>query len=206
MKELDYRGHQCPYPVVETRKQILAWPDTPLKVLVDDGICRDNVVRLAGKMGYQATATTLDKGLELIITPATAISAAPSLSPEAAPYQQPSNTQPDAGTVIYCGSETMGTGDEHLGRILLKNFLATQLETDPLPVAILFINSGIHLTTEGSDALDALSALKQSGVDIASCGLCLDFYHKKEKLKVGRATNMLDIVEIQHRAARVITP
>jgi hypothetical protein len=77
---------------------------------------------------------------------------------------------------------------------------------DPLPDIILFVNSGINLTTEGSDVLEALRKLDAQGVDLATCGLCLDFYEKKEKLKVGRVTNMYEMVEVQCQAARVISP
>lgn len=197
MVELDYRGHACPYPVVETRKQILTNPDIELFVQVDDEVCRDNVFRLAGKMGYQAVAEKTATGYQLQLTPPSAQSCALTPKPEPAP---------EGATVVYCGSDCMGTGDAEFGRILLKNFLMTQLELDPLPRAILFVNSGIHLVTEGSDVLETLIALQAAGVDIASCGLCLDFYQKKHLLKVGRITNMLDIVEIQHQAGRVITP
>jgi len=100
----------------------------------------------------------------------------------------------------------MGSGDDDFGRVLLKNFLMTQLEIDPLPAAILFVNSAVHLACTGSEVLDTLQALTTAGVDIASCGLCLDFYNRKDQLKVGRITNMLDIVDIQHQAGRVISP
>ncbi|NOQ51007.1 MAG: SirA family protein, partial [Desulfuromonadaceae bacterium] len=36
MIELDYHQHQCPYPVVETRKQMLANPGEIIEVLVGD--------------------------------------------------------------------------------------------------------------------------------------------------------------------------
>ena len=197
MVELDYRGHACPYPVIETRKQILAGPADKLSVLVDDEICRDNVTRLAEKMGYQTDAESVADGYRLQLTPTE------TPQNQAAPTQQ---TAPTGETVIYCGSDRMGSGDEDFGRVLLKNFLMTQLEIDPLPAAILFVNSGIHLVTEGSEVLDTLKALEAAGVDIASCGLCLDFYNKKNQLKIGRVTNMLDIVDIQHQAGRVICP
>ena len=197
MTELDYRGHACPYPVIETRKQILASPEDKLSVLVDDEVCRDNVTRLAEKMGYQTVAEPIAGGYRMQLTPATTPQS------QVAPAQQ---ATPVGETVIYCGSDRMGSGDEDFGRVLLKNFLMTQLEIDPLPTAILFVNSGIHLVTEGSEVLDTLKALKAAGVDIASCGLCLDFYNKKDQLKVGRITNMLDIVDIQHHAGRVICP
>ena len=200
MKELDYRGHACPYPVIETRKQILADPEHRFGVLVDDDICRDNVTRLAEKMGYQTTSEPMGTGFRLLLTP---LSSTGSQQDRTAALPQKA---PTGETVIYCGSDCMGAGDEELGRLLLKNFLMTQLEVDPLPAAILFVNSGVHLATEGSDALNTLYALSTAGVDVASCGLCLDYYHKKDQLKVGRVTNMLDIVTIQHQAGRVICP
>lgn len=201
MLSFDYRNHACPYPVVETRKQMLAHPDNELVVLVDDEICRDNVARLANKMGYQITATECASGFELRLTPLSTAKTGTLPQPAAAP--QPENPET---TVIYCGSDCMGTGDPQLGRVLLKNFLITQLELDPLPAAILFVNSGIHLTTAGSEVIEILSSLQTAGVDIASCGLCLDFYNKKEQLRVGRVTNMLDIVEIQNQARRILCP
>ncbi len=196
MLELDYRGYACPYPVVETRKQILANADEPLTVLVDDEVCRDNVTRLAEKMGYQSASAATSYGFRLELTP-------PSTQVRPAPS---SPTSAAGATVIYCGSDRMGSGDDDFGRLLLKNLLMTQLEIDPLPAAILFVNTGVHLVCEGSEVLDTLQALKTAGVDIASCGLCLDFYNRKDQLKVGRITNMFDIVDIQHQAGRVISP
>ncbi|MBW6508335.1 MAG: sulfurtransferase-like selenium metabolism protein YedF [Desulfuromonadales bacterium] len=197
MLELDYRGYACPYPVVETRKQILANTGRKLMVLVDDDVCRDNVTRLAQKMGYQTSAAATADGYRLALTPLEMPAEAPAPAPQ---------TTAAGATVIYCGSDRMGSGDDAFGRLLLKNFLMIQLEIDPLPAAILFVNSGIHLVCAGSEVLDTLVALKTAGVDIASCGLCLDFYHRKDQLKVGRITNMLDIVDIQHRAGRIISP
>jgi len=197
MLELDYRGHACPYPVVETRKQILANSADKLTVLVDDDVCRDNVTRLAEKMGYQTTAVPTPDGYRMELTPPTAQAEATKPAPQ---------KTVTGATVIYCGSDRMGSGDDDFGRVLLKNFLMTQLEIDPLPAAILFVNSGVHLVCTGSEILDTLQALKTSGVDIASCGLCLDFYNRKDQLEVGRITNMFDIVDIQHQAGRVISP
>jgi peroxiredoxin family protein len=51
------------------------------------------------------------------------------------------------------------------------------------------------LTTEGSDVIDILKQLEEKGVEILSCGTCLDFYNLKDKLSVGRVTNMYEIAE-----------
>ncbi|OHB32152.1 MAG: hypothetical protein A2X84_03565 [Desulfuromonadaceae bacterium GWC2_58_13] len=107
---------------------------------------------------------------------------------------------------MYVAADTMGTGDDELGRILLKNFLFTLNELLVPPDSILFVNGGVKLTSTGSELIEALEKLACNGVDIASCGLCLEFFGLKEQLKVGRATNMLDIVEQLHQAGRVIRP
>jgi len=196
MIKLDYSQHQCPYPVVETRKQMLANPGQLLEVLVGDQAGRDNVSRLATKMGYQASAEATGKGFRLTLS-----------STKSNPQEQAQPTTAATGkTVIYCGSDRMGAGDDEFGRILMRNFLTTLLEMDPLPDIILFVNSGINLTTAGSDVLEALETLDSRGVDIASCGLCLDFYQKKEQLKIGRTTNMFEMAEVQCQAGRVINP
>ena len=201
MIKLDYSQHKCPYPVVETRKQILAHPGQVLEVLVGDQAGRDNVSRLAGKMGYQAGAEEAGSGFRLTLTP--------DRQQDSGTAEQPRSTAaaPATGkTVIYCGSDRMGDGDDGFGRVLMRNFITTLLEMDPLPDMVLFVNSGINLTTEGSDVLEALAKLDEQGVDLATCGLCLEFYQKKEQLKVGRVTNMYEMVEVQCQAGRVVSP
>jgi selenium metabolism protein YedF len=199
MIKLDYSRHQCPYPVVETRKQILANPGASLVVLVGDQAGRDNVSRLATKMGYQTVAIEAGNNFQLTLTPED--------SKEQVTQGEPISATPVTGkTVIYCGSDRMGDGDYQFGQVLMINFLTTLLEMDPLPDIILFVNSGIDLTTQGSAVLEALRTLESRGVDIASCGLCLDFYQKKDRLAVGRVTNMYEMVEVQCQAGRVITP
>ena len=200
MVKLDYSQHQCPYPVVETRKQILANPNQSLEVLVGDPAGRDNVSRLATKMGYQAVAEKVGAGFSLTLTP---IAGENEMT---TPGQVAPIAATTGKTVIYCGSDRMGDGDDQFGRVLMINFLTTLLEMDPLPDIILFVNSGVDLTTAGSAVLEALETLESRGVDIASCGLCLDFYQKKEQLQVGRVTNMYEMVEVQCQAGRVICP
>ncbi len=194
MKTLDCRNQQCPAPVVETRKQILAEPDASLTVLVGDDTGRQNVARMATSLGYQVTINETDGGFALEITPGDS-------------NQSESIASTTQGrTVVYVGADTMGTGNDELGHILLKNFLFTLNELFIPPDAILFVNSGVKLTTTGSEVLEALDKLACNGVDIASCGLCLEFFGLKEQLKAGRATNMFDIVEQLHQAGRVIRP
>ncbi|WP_303720659.1 sulfurtransferase-like selenium metabolism protein YedF [Malonomonas rubra] len=195
MIQLDYSQLQCPHPVVETRKQILATPDEILSVLVGDQTAKENVIRLAEKMGYLTSWETEGPNYRLTLTPD---------SPQQQKAPQTILATVRGNVVIFCASDQMGSGDLEFGQVLLKNFFVTLLELDSLPDLILFVNSGVKLVCAGSEALEALNSLACRGVDIASCGLCLDYYNLKEKLKVGRVTNMLEIAEAQMQAHRII--
>ena len=62
------------------------------------------------------------------------------------------------------------------------------------------------MTAEGSDSLEDLKSLEAQGVEILTCGTCLDYYHLKEKLAVGSVTNMYAIVEAMAEAGKIIRP
>ena len=53
--------------------------------------------------------------------------------------------------------------------------------------------------------MDELGQLVEGGVEIFSCGTCLDYYQLKDKLKVGNVTNMYETVENICSAAKCIT-
>ena len=101
---------------------------------------------------------------------------------------------------------TVGRGDDLLGAVLMKSFLHTLKEIEPRPWRLIFINAGVKLAAEGSDLLNVLKELEDLGVEILSCGTCLDFFTLKEKLIAGRVTNMYDIVTSLVSATNVIRP
>ena len=43
------------------------------------------------------------------------------------------------------------------------------------------------------------------GVEVLSCGTCLDYYNLKDKLQVGTVTNMYTIVETLKNASNTIS-
>jgi selenium metabolism protein YedF len=108
--------------------------------------------------------------------------------------------------VLYINSHLLGIGDEALGAILMRAFLKTLLDLPIKPHRIILINSGVRLSSEGSEVLEALRALSEKGIEILSCGTCLDFYGLKEKLRVGVVSNMYDIAQSLLEADRLIRP
>jgi len=190
METLDCRGQQCPQPVIQVRQHLLTNPDMVLQVLVDDQACMENVSRLAKTLGHEVKVENADGVVRLQLSPGKESAASPSKS-----------TDP---TIIFIGSDQMGHGDPKLGQILIKNFIYTLTESDTTPDAIYFVNNGVKLTIGGSDVIEALEELANRGVDIASCGLCLEYFGAKESLVVGRISNMLELVNALQGAGNII--
>jgi selenium metabolism protein YedF len=182
----------CPAPVVTTKKALEESGAEGLELLVDAGAARENVTRFLQNRGYRVDEAELEQGFALRINRAEAV---------------PAKTQTavkSGETVILLTSDRLGDGPEELGKLLMKNFIITLLELPDLPSRMIFLNTAVHLTTEGSEVVEPLQKLANMGVEILSCGLCLDFFHKKEKLKAGTVTNMYNSAEALMAAGSVI--
>ena len=107
---------------------------------------------------------------------------------------------------LYLNSDRMGTGDEALGRRLLVGFLRELASSDATIDMVGCLNSGIALTTEEGEALDALRELEAKGATIATCGTCLDHAGKRDELKVGQVGNLKQAVALMITADRIIAP
>ena len=69
MSEVDVRGFSCPIPVVKTKNAMEESPDEVLTVLVEDGVSRENVSRLAQSKGYSVEAEGTSDGYRLVLHP-----------------------------------------------------------------------------------------------------------------------------------------
>ena len=107
---------------------------------------------------------------------------------------------------MVLSSDKMGEGDEELGKVLIKGFIFAITQLDKLPKSVLLYNSGVKLSSEGSDSIEDLKALESQGVEILSCGTCLNYYDLSDKLAVGKVTNMYSIVEELAGATNIIRP
>ena len=196
-------GKQCPIPVVMASNALkaLAVPSV-LEVHVDNAIAVQNLTRLAANYGLPVKSQRREEGLFVVEMEAAdlgKIAGAP---------------QPDASCgvdargdfVVAVEAAEMGRGESALGKTLMKGFLYAVSQLERLPSAVLFYNGGAFLTCEGSDSLEDLKSMEAQGVEIWTCGTCLDFYHLQDKLAVGRVTNMYAIVEKLAGAGKVVKP
>ncbi|MDY3249199.1 MAG: sulfurtransferase-like selenium metabolism protein YedF [Candidatus Choladocola sp.] len=209
-KTVDARGLACPLPVVNAKKAAAEFrEDGILTVLVDNEIAVQNLRKFAAQKGMAASGERkADKEYEVTIH-VTAGETNGTAFAEADTKTEETVCSPDSrkkGLVAVLSSDKMGSGDEKLGRTLMKAFIFALTKQDILPETVLCYNSGAFLTCEGSESLEDFRVLESEGVTVMTCGTCLDFYGIKEKLAVGTVTNMYDIVETMENAGTVIRP
>jgi hypothetical protein len=68
------------------------------------------------------------------------------------------------------------------------------------------MNSGVKLVAAGSEGVAPLAALEELGTEVLSCGTCLDYFELRERLGVGRASNMQEIAARLMAADHVVRP
>jgi selenium metabolism protein YedF len=107
--------------------------------------------------------------------------------------------------VIVINSDKMGQGDENLGVRLMGNFLKTLLNAEKRPEMLVLYNSGVKLAAKDSPVLETLQSLENLGVEIISCGTCVNFYGLVDLIQAGRVSNMQEIVGILTEAENIIT-
>jgi selenium metabolism protein YedF len=178
-------------PVVTVKKAIEESPGEILQVLLDGGAPVENVTRFAVSRGFTVEETPMDGGYAIMISG----SGGKAVSLKGGKAGE---------TVMLVASDRLGDGPGELGQLLMKNFIITLLEVAEVPDRMLFVNSGVKLTADGSEVIEALEMLGNRGVEVASCGVCLDFFGLKDKLAAGTVTNMFTIAECLMKAGSVI--
>jgi selenium metabolism protein YedF len=171
-----------------------------LRVVVSDDAKADHARDTAARLGWSATIRQQETDRLVVLTR----SGKP--APVAGPALAPHATGQPLRVVGFITSNVMGVGDEQLGRILMRAFVKTLKELNPLPAQLVFANSGVRLTTKGSDLIADLRELESRGVRILSCGTCLDYYQLMDALEVGTVTNMYEMTVALVAADRVLKP
>ena len=198
-------GDACPIPVVKTKNAIRELGGSGVvEVSVDNEIAVQNLLKMAKQKEYEA-AFEKKSNTEYIVT----INVNGGEVSDTKPVTKATVKSDEIKlkeTIVVIDSDKMGDGDEEFSKTLLKGFIYALSSQDIPPAKILFYNTGVRLTTEGSASIEDLKVLEKAGAKIYSCGACLNNYGLTEKLSVGEVTNMYDIVSYLVEADLVIRP
>ncbi|PZM81361.1 MAG: sulfurtransferase-like selenium metabolism protein YedF [Candidatus Melainabacteria bacterium] len=223
-KTLDLRGLMCPEPVLRTKKILDQKPEGAVEVLVDSDINVMNLTRLANSLGLSLQSKQSDKGYVVVIeskrdSQESQESQKSKLSKEStitrtsresettnSKEQENHAGQTKKTSVVFIAKDTFGEGDREFSVNLLNVFLQTILQAGHRPQAILLANTGVRLMDPDSSIRKVLDDFKAEGVEVFACGLCVEFYGLKDKVKPEQITNMYAISEYLFSADKVISP
>ena len=206
MIHVNAMGDACPIPVVKTKNAIreLNGPGA-VETLVDNEIAVQNLTKMANQKGYGVKSELLEPGKFRVV-----MTIGEGAQPDTTlPEEETCLVTPSAGrknTVVVISSSHMGSGSDELGSALMKGFLYALCQQDTLPSTVLLYNGGAALSCEGSASLEDLKSLEAQGVEILTCGTCLNYYGLTEKLLVGQVTNMYVIAEKMMQADCIVRP
>lgn len=186
MKEINAMGHACPRPVIMTKKAIVEENLEEVLVKVDNEIATENLSKMAEQLGFSAEVNKISNAeYEVVMNKKEGVCSIMEIQPET-----------DEFIVVFSSNE-LGGGEESFSKTLLNGFVYALTEQDRVPKYIVCYNKGVEITTINEKTVEDLKVLEQKGTEILSCGLCLENYGLKEKLKIGTATNMYRICELQ---------
>jgi len=187
MKEIDAKGLACPKPVVLAKKAISC--NQEVLVVVDNQTAASNLTKLGKKMGAEVSVVEESETEFKVMFK----------NKKSSDSENAGSELEASGAKIYLiPSDTMGDGERELGQILMKGFISTIKELDPLPKRIIFLNSGVKLATK-EDIIFYLKELEEQGVEILLCGTCVDYYELQEEVGVGDISNMFEIADNLNR-------
>ncbi|SNT00805.1 selenium metabolism protein YedF [Anaerovirgula multivorans] len=196
-KEVDARGLNCPLPVIHTKKALEAIDKGKVTTIVDNEIAKENVSKLAKSLDFKVDIQENQGNYYIDIFKDHGINEMPTMDIQC-------DSSPKKDLVILISKDRLGEGSEELGKVLMKGYIYTLTEVMPFPKTILFLNGGVNLVVEGSEVIEHLRTLEANGVEILSCGTCLDYFKVKGKLMVGGVSNMYTIVEKLNNAKNTI--
>ncbi len=193
-------GLTCPGPVLLVKDEVEQTGATEITVLVDNAGSMENVSRFLTSRGYSVSDSQQDGVFQIDArrSEETSVASAETIAVIDRDTSKVKN-------LVLITSDTLGMGDDELGRKLMISYLKTLKEMGPDLWQLIFVNGGVKLTIESSPVLQELQEYEKSGVIIFACGTCLEHFNLTANKKVGGSTNMLDIVMATQLADKVIT-
>lgn len=190
---LDERGKACPQPVIDTKKKVLELEaGTPVEVAVDNEPAVQNLRKLAEQSGWSFKRLECDEANTYLVE---------ITRPEG---EAAAECRVFDDIVVLIATDRFGQGSDELGAILTKGVIYAMTEVAVKPTKLILMNGGAKLSVEGSKSLEDLRMLESQGVQIITCGTCLQHYGLTDKLGVGEISNMYTIAETLLTASKVV--
>ncbi len=108
-------------------------------------------------------------------------------------------------TTVMITGDTMGRGDDELGRRLMAKFVRQLSLLEARPEVVVFYNTAVRLLAQDSPHLAAFHLMEDAGVELVACGTCVEFLGLTERMGAGRVSDMREIAATMLASDRVVT-
>ncbi|EAK0951470.1 sulfurtransferase-like selenium metabolism protein YedF [Campylobacter lari] len=190
--KIDCRDLACPRPVIETKKALEELKENEnLEILLNSQASKENVMRFLKSLNLNFSVKDVNDESIISIIKDSNIA-----------QTQEKNLQ--EYNVLFLKSDKVGEGE--LGKNLMLGFLKTLKDLPNKPVKILCVNDSVLMNADCSHmAFEAMKELEKLGVEIYSCGACLEFFGKTKELKIGKIGNAYEILNELFGKAKIIS-
>jgi selenium metabolism protein YedF len=204
MRIVDTKGQLCPAPLIATRKALKeSAVGESFIVLTDNQTSLNNVTRFLKDNNTAFQMSEKGGVWSLTITK----SAGEMVHPEVEDYCDNGINHFEKGNyIIAITSDKMGEGDDHLGHLLMANFIKAIKDLDRLPAKMVFYNKGVTLAAKDSPVIADLKDLEKMGVELLLCATCINYYALESGVGTGILSNMYVIAEAMASAGNIIRP
>jgi hypothetical protein len=107
-------------------------------------------------------------------------------------------------TMFVVTGDSLGRGDDDLGRRLMMKLVQQVAAQSPRPHAIAFYNAGVKLLLPSSPVADLLKTIETDGTDLIACGTCLEHFKIRHSIVTGRVSDMREIVATMAASEKVV--
>lgn len=188
---IDARGIACPRPVLMMKAELEKISEGVVTIIVDNKGSSINVKNFCEANGCTVTVTEKDGCYQ--------IDAAKGYTCDIA-----EDKSTDKNIVVFISGECVGSEEPELGKMLMKGFVGNLKNNTPLLKTLILVNNGVRMTTVNEETVAMIKELEAMGVEILSCGACLNYFNIVDELKVGKVTDAHTVGTRLYDADKVI--
>lgn len=204
MHTVDTKGHLCPEPLIMTRNALKeAKAGEKILVVSDHETSCQNLMSFLSDLGANPLLEQKEGQYFIEATKPEETTSVKETNPDSY-CNMPQGISKSSDYVVVARGSGMGEGDEELGNLLIRGYFNALKSNDDLPTNIIMYNGGVKLALKDTDTAESLAELEDKGVSIIVCGTCVDYYQIKEKVAVGRISNMYQIATKLAEAGHVV--
>ncbi len=191
--QVDARDLFSPRPTVMALEALTKLKkEETLAVLVNDGKAVDELMHLAEE--HDCRFALEDEGDYSVVT------LAPTYQVKVVdPLEEALRLMgitPMSNPIIVFGSDTVGTGNDMVGKILMQEFIYDLALQEDLPSAIVFYNGGAKLAMRESEVLEQLVELEDLGVELLVDSVSAEAFGGEDNVGVGEVVDPYIVVAL----------